>query len=863
MTIGAHIVWAPIFYYKTILFHILSSITSTMKKILLSLLTCILAAGTAWGCEVIFDPGYDTSDSPGVAGPFGMFKDNISISISNGLANSQHYRVYKGQTITICSSAGDITNIEFQCTALDNAQYGPGCFVADCGAYSYTGYIGNWQGRAACVTFTAASNQVRITKIIVTYDCNGVSTPVINPASGTYYEPIQVSMSCTTPDAVIYYTTNGSDPDSNSPVYTEPFTASNNMTVKAIAVKDGLASDMVTANYEFVTPNRVGCLGDAMTLPDGEVVVCTNPLTVLAQHGNYLYVKDDCVHTLIYGNCGQTYTMGDIIPGGAILTKTTYSGETEFTYPQGFKPASGNTPVEPEEITSPLGHDLFAHYLLFRDARIVKNGSQYTLIDAYGNEYPIFFGSMGIPAPTNLDVLYDVYAIVGSYGSVETIYQLLALKLVCTQDFSLCDMLDYPDNETITFNHEATVIYQYNRYLYLKDECGFGLVYGDVGQTYNMGDVIPPGWGGTKTTYSGEPEISRPTGFLPATRNEELTPLMITVPQVGHPLWAHYVELHDVYIDQVNMVIRDQNGNTCPYYPQLPYDIDPTITYDIRAIITSYGRTETIYQLFIFWTSHIIPPPPGACCLNDLYLNSTTGQMTEFTCPLTVIYQSGAYLYVKDSCDEYGLIYGANVGPFENGDLIIGTASWTTYQGQRQLSPANDWHKIGKTDPVEPEEMPIEELSHDMVHWYVRLSDVKITFDDNSASAEDETGSIIIYDRFHAEIINWQQYDVLDVNWDNEINIADINALIDAILNGYHDRNILGLSPDDLVPDATYDVDGFISVYRDNLEIFPVRILRHGIVPPPPSNPRRYDVNGDGEVTIADINCIIDWILNH
>ena len=180
MTIGAHIVWAPIFYYKTILFDILSSIPPTMKKILLSLLTCILAAGTAWGCEVIFDPGYDTSDSPGVAGPFGMFKDNISISISNGLANSQHYRVYKGQTITICSSAGDITNIEFQCTALDNAQYGPGCFVADCGAYSYTGYIGNWQGRAACVTFTAASNQVRITKIIVTYDCNGVSTPVIN-----------------------------------------------------------------------------------------------------------------------------------------------------------------------------------------------------------------------------------------------------------------------------------------------------------------------------------------------------------------------------------------------------------------------------------------------------------------------------------------------------------------------------------------------------------------------------------------------------------------------------------------------------------------------------------------------------------
>lgn len=426
----------------------------------------------------------------------------------------------------------------------------------------------------------------------------------------------------------------------------------------------------------------------------------------------------------------------------------------------------------------------------------------------------------------------------------------------------LGDIEDTPDNTPIVFGHEAQVIYQNGYYLYLKDECGYGLVYGNVGQTYRTGDIIPPGWGGTKTTYNGEPEIKNPTGFQPASRNEAIIPELITLPiSSGHDLWGHYVELHNVYIDQENMVIIDQNGNTIPYYPRLPYQVDPTVPVDIQAIITSYGKTNIVYQLYIINTSIIIPPPPGAHCLNDLYQNSDEKQMTEFISPLTVIYQNGAYLYVKDACEDYGLIYGAGIGPFENGDLIIGSAYWTTYQGQYQLSTSNDWQKIGHTAPVEPIEMTIEEIDPSMVHWYIRLVDVKISFNDISPLALDGTGEIIIYDRFNADIINCLRLDV-DVNWDDEVNIADINALLDRIIGCNTGDRTLGLLPDDLDPDATYDVDGFISIYRGQLELVPVRIVRHGAILPPPFHDR-YDVNGDGEVTIADVNCIIDWILSH
>ena len=107
-----------------------------MKRILF-LFAWLLAAGTALACEVTFSPAEgDVGNSTGVAGSVQIFKDGVSISISNGLVNTSPYRVYKGQTITICSEVGDLTRIEFTCTAAGDVQYGPAGFVADTGDYS-------------------------------------------------------------------------------------------------------------------------------------------------------------------------------------------------------------------------------------------------------------------------------------------------------------------------------------------------------------------------------------------------------------------------------------------------------------------------------------------------------------------------------------------------------------------------------------------------------------------------------------------------------------------------------------------------------------------------------------------------------
>ena len=646
-----------------------------MKKVLFSLLM-LMAASAAWAVDIVFDATVDVGNGSSTAGEFCIEKDGVSICAEQGMANGVQYRFYKNKKVVITSTIGPMTRIVFECVGSGNEQYGPGGFTAEPGDYAPIEKQGVWMGNDDTVEFTATNFQVRATKIIVTVGGDvGLLPPNIYPASGTYNASFDVRMSCSTADAAIYYTTDGSTPTTASTQYTAPFTVTPPLTVKAISAKDGEVSEVVTAQYE-VAPSV--CLGD-------------------------------------------------------------------------------------------------------------------------------------------LEVLSD--------------------------------------NETVFFDHEATVLYQSGNTMYLRDECdgvyGYGMVYGNTNQTYLTGDIIPPGWGGIKMTYDGRPELANLSGFKPASRHEVIEPEEITIPEVGEETWAHYVVLRGVRIDQERQVVIDQQGRTCPYFPQLSQQVDPARLFDVVAIVTSY---RSKYQLFIIEEQTIPPmPPPVVCCLEDLYMFNQ-GQVAKFECPLTSIYHNGRYLYVKDSCDEYGLIYGDNVGgPFENGDQIEGLASWTLYYDSKQLINYGEWEKIGETDPVEPEVMPIEELCIEMVHWFVKLEHVNLAGDDIEPLIEDETGSVKMFNRFQIEAT--QDVDgggrlYPDVNCDYEVNIADVNCIIELILKGEATYEWVG-------GDGTYDVIGFVAVYRGQIEIIPIQIVEHG---------GRYvligDVNDDGEVNIADVNYIINLILS-
>lgn len=77
--------------------------------------------------------------------------------------------------------------------------------------------------------------------------------PKISPEGGTYGDRQVVNITTATRDADIYYTIDGTEPTVNSALFTDEFVVKEDTTVKAIAVKDGEVSDVVSNEYTITT----------------------------------------------------------------------------------------------------------------------------------------------------------------------------------------------------------------------------------------------------------------------------------------------------------------------------------------------------------------------------------------------------------------------------------------------------------------------------------------------------------------------------------------------------------------------------------------------------------------------------------
>lgn len=94
--------------------------------------------------------------------------------------------------------------------------------------------------------------------IIAPQAITSIVTPVIAPGTGTYPDPVSVSITCATPGATIYYTTSGNLPvvgTGFTKVYSGPFQQIQTGTVRAMAVLSGLPnSATATANLTITNP---------------------------------------------------------------------------------------------------------------------------------------------------------------------------------------------------------------------------------------------------------------------------------------------------------------------------------------------------------------------------------------------------------------------------------------------------------------------------------------------------------------------------------------------------------------------------------------------------------------------------------
>lgn len=174
--------------------------------------------------------------------------------------------------------------------------------IADGGVTIHAVAVAEVDGNAKQVSVVTASPEY--TQKATTEEPGGeekkVETPTITPDPKDAVEAgTEISISCGTEGAKIYYTTDGKEPTSSSTEYsdskkpTAAGEAGNKFTVKAIAVKDGMTnSDVATAEYTIKeasvdpdpTPDEVGEVTVALTAPEKGAVPATT-IEAAGDHG--------------------------------------------------------------------------------------------------------------------------------------------------------------------------------------------------------------------------------------------------------------------------------------------------------------------------------------------------------------------------------------------------------------------------------------------------------------------------------------------------------------------------------------------------------------------------------------------------
>lgn len=160
-----------------------------LKATLLVAVLCALFTGTAWATDVTFTPGTDT-------GATSVTKSGVTATMTT-MNNASYYQIYANQSATFSVASGNITKIEFTCTASGTSKYGPGNSSANVGSYSYSGSTGTWTGEASSITISSTA-QVRMTSLTITYTAAAPSYTITAQSNNTSYGTVSLNGSVIT-----------------------------------------------------------------------------------------------------------------------------------------------------------------------------------------------------------------------------------------------------------------------------------------------------------------------------------------------------------------------------------------------------------------------------------------------------------------------------------------------------------------------------------------------------------------------------------------------------------------------------------------------------------------------------------------
>jgi hypothetical protein len=320
-------------------------------------------------------------------------------TITFNLASGTEWKV---SHITLNAKNYNGNNVTFTVTTNDGQSETTSAIGSDLGGYTL-----DFDGTAITSITISASARAYLKGFTITYDCTPtIANPVITPASGHFTEDQEVTITCSTTGATIYYTVNGGE----TQTYSTPFTVDvdeehTQATVVAWAVKGDLISEQVTATYIYYN-GHVNSIAEFLELEKGKEAIFDNPVIVLFDYSQahnsdyepngqeYIWVKDRTGYTQFFiqpafdntqGGFVPKYENGDVIPAGFKVKKgyyetgKFYQGQC-YEWQDTFDDATEKALADPEQVTLT---ELLAHSANYNDRYLYINKLKVSNISGY------------------------------------------------------------------------------------------------------------------------------------------------------------------------------------------------------------------------------------------------------------------------------------------------------------------------------------------------------------------------------------------------------------------------------------------------------------------------------------------------
>ena len=244
--------------------------------------------------------------------------------------------------------------------------------------------------------------------------------------------------------------------------------------------------------------------------------------------------------------------------------------------------------------------------------------------------------------------------------------------------------------------------------------------------------------------------------------------VVVTVVAAGSLAAPTFLVAEGTYYQAKTVEITNANGSGKVYYTTngddptaasteytAPIEIAATTT--LKAVVVDGDKSSEITS-----ATYTIETPVEVANIAE-YLTKDDNAVVKFTNPVTVVYQGGVYLYVKDD-SGVALIYGSVGQTYENGDVIpagfFGTKKYYNgiYEFDTAVSDGSFKASTENTGAIDAAESKLADITAANVHQYVFFKDV--TYDATNKKLTDaEGGELVVYKRF-ADLPVDGEYDV-------------------------------------------------------------------------------------------------------